>query len=245
MFNGVPGDRSSRRHPAANVMRKLVIIHHTSLPLYHVDHFNRSDDEALEVECFFCVCISSYRYLELKRLQTPLEMTKHCPQGPLTSANGSRASAAIRLEREGGSNNGSNDENCSAHIERRRRCCVGKGRDNRRNNTHDTIACHSNSVARRPVCAGKNLWRVCVKRSIINVEEACNEASKRQILRRRLHGRIRPEEGHCRQRTDNHGVLAAQQLRITHVRSNDWTGDSADVCNGVVAPSLKGGVVKL
>ena len=169
----------------------------------------------------------------------------HYDFGIIVFSRSLRAPTAIRLEGEQASCNGGQDEQRGADVDRHARCRVPLGRHHRRDDTHDTIESHGNTIAGRTMSARQDLGCVGIQGAVVNVEAEVDQAGEDNVLVVLGHGGVAEEEGAGDEGADDHGVLAAQQLGVAHETGEHGAEDTASVGERVVAPRLELGTVEL
>lgn len=82
------------------------------------------------------------------------------------------------------------------------------------------------------------LWRIGIKRAVVDVDHVVDGASKPKVLRSRSDSRIGEEEGHGHQSTEHHRVPTTQKLPVAHDTSLHRSENSHNVRDHVVSPGI-------
>lgn len=141
----------------------------------------------------------------------------------------------------------------SADIDRYRCRGVGSGSHTRGDNAHDPVEADRDAVAGASVCRGQDceyyqqpstcsraahgdagqiftFGRVGVERAVVDVQTEADRTIEPEVLCVGLDLRVRKEEGHRDQRTDDHGATAApEEAGLAHVSRQDWRRNGAGV----------------
>ena len=123
-----------------------------------------------------------------------------------------------------------------------------------RDQAHDSITCHRNSVSSRSVGRRQDFWRVCIQSSVIYVEEKVDHTSECNVLVCGANGSIsvlvsccpfvctscdsRKEEYHGYQGTNDHSVATSQIFPVAHETGRNWPEDTNDIRNHIVPPDV-------
>lgn len=84
----------------------------------------------------------------------------------------------------------------------------------------------------------QDLRSVGIKSAVVDVDAKGDQTSEGEVLHRSLHRSVGEEESHTYQSADDHGVLAAK-LGVAHEASDNRAWDTADICQGIVAPDFE------
>lgn len=151
----------------------------------------------------------------------------------------SRTPPPVRLKREHGARQPHGNEKTTADVDRGVRRSIRHRSNHRRQDAHDAIARHRHTIAGGPVGAGKNLGRVRIKRSVVNVQAKADSTAESHVLRRDTNRGVSKEEGRGHERADNHSVPSPKQRPVAHVSGEERPKDRADVDESVVPPRLR------